>query len=98
MNDLENARKEIEQIDRELAELFERRMEMSALIGKYKAENGLPVRDPDRERMLTEKNLSYLKNAELQPYYADFLRKVIDLSCEVQRTILHKKDRFGEEK
>ena len=98
MNDLENARKEIEQIDRELAELFERRMEMSALIGKYKAENDLPVRDPDRERMLTEKNLSYLKNREFQPYYVGFLRKVIELSCEVQQTILHKKDRFGEEK
>lgn len=98
MNDLENARMEIEKIDRELAELFERRMEMSAVIGKYKAENGLPIRDPDRERLLTKKNSSYLKNAELQPYYAAFLRKVIDLSCEVQQTIHRKTDLGGEGK
>ena len=93
MDELENARKEIEKIDRELAALFERRMELSAVIGKYKAENGLPVRDPDRERALTEKNLSYLKNGKFQPYYAAFLRKVIDLSCEAQQKIID-----GEEK
>ena len=49
MNEFENARKEIEIIDRQLVELFERRMEMAAVIGEYKSENGLSVRDHDRD-------------------------------------------------
>ena len=93
MNELENARKEIDKIDRELAALFERRMELSAAIGKYKAENSLPIRDYDRERKLTERNLALMENGEIKPYYAEFLRKVIDLSCEYQQKIVD-----GEEK
>ena len=99
MNELEKARKEIEEIDRQMAELFERRMEMSALIGAYKAENGLPVRDPEREKKLTEKNLSYIENGDLTPYYAWFLKNVIELSCEYQRKITDgKPDSGGTEK
>ena len=87
MNELENARKEINEIDREIAALFERRMKMSALIGKYKYENALPVRDAERERLLTEKNLSYITNSEIKPYYVDFLGRIIDLSCEYQQKL-----------
>ena len=93
MNELENARKEIDKIDRELAALFERRMEISAVIGEYKAKNSLPIRDYDRERKLTERNLALMENGEIKPYYAEFLRKVIDLSCEYQQKIVD-----GEEK
>lgn len=98
MNELENTRKEIETIDRQMAELFVRRMEMSARIGEYKAENALPVRDAEREHKLAEKNLSYIQNSDFQPYYAEFLRKVIALSCEYQQKLIDGKaaDRGGE--
>lgn len=89
MNEFENARKEIEIIDRQLVELFERRMEMAAVIGEYKSENGLPVRDHDREQTLTERNLSFIKNNDIKPYYAEFLGKIIDLSCEYQQKIIN---------
>ena len=100
MNELEKIRNEIEMIDRQMAELFVRRMEMSARVGEYKAENALPVRDAERERKLTEKNLSYIENGDLQPYYAAFLRKVIDLSCEYQQKLIDGKsaERGGEGK
>lgn len=84
MNELENARKEIEEIDSRMAELFARRMEMSAVIGEYKRENSLPIRDHERERELAEKNLSYIGNEDIKPYYAEFLKKVMELSREYQ--------------
>ena len=97
MNELERARNEISSIDREMAELFERRMKMSAVIGQYKYENALPVRDAKREQLLTEKNLSYIQNSEIKPYYTEFLGQIIDLSCEYQQKIMDE-GLSGEEK
>ena len=91
MNEIEKARNEIENIDRRLAELFEHRMELSAVIGEYKSENSLPVRDPIRERTLTEKNLTYIENKDIKPYYTAFLEKIIDLSCEYQQKIIERR-------
>lgn len=42
-------RSEIDSIDREITELFSRRMELSGCIGEYKKEHGLPVYDEKRE-------------------------------------------------
>lgn len=95
MNELEKARNEIEKADKELAGLFEHRMEMSAVIGEYKAKNGLPVRDEKRECELTEKNSAYVENGDIKPYYAEFLRKVIELSCEYQQKIINGKKDCG---
>ncbi len=43
--DIQELRQQIDAIDRELTALYCRRMETSRAIGKYKRENGLPVRD-----------------------------------------------------
>ncbi len=84
MTELESARAEINNIDKQMAELFERRMEMSAAIGDYKKKHALPVLDSQRERELTEKNLSYIKNDMLKPLYIEFLSKLMALSREYQ--------------
>jgi monofunctional chorismate mutase len=47
--DLNELRKEIDQIDDELVRLFTQRMEVSARIADYKKENGLPILMPQRE-------------------------------------------------
>ena len=53
--DIQELRQQIDAIDRELTALYCRRMETSRAIGKYKRENGLPVRDTERERKLLNK-------------------------------------------
>ena len=45
MNKLEEARKSINEIDAEIAKLFEKRMEASKLVAEYKKENGLSILD-----------------------------------------------------
>ena len=84
MTELESARAEINNIDKQMAELFERRMEMSAVIGDYKRKHALPVLDSQRERELKEKNLSYIKNDKLKPLYIELLTKLMELSREYQ--------------
>ena len=79
MNELEQSRKEINDIDEQMAHLFERRMNVCARIAGYKKEHGLSVRDPAREEDLINKNKSLIEDAELEPYYVRFLRNNIDV-------------------
>lgn len=48
--DLEELRKEIDQIDNELINLFIKRMNCSKQVGLYKKEHGLPILNPAREQ------------------------------------------------
>ena len=50
MKDIKELRQDIDGIDREILELFEKRMELSGDIAAYKSEKGLPVYDPVREK------------------------------------------------
>ena len=88
MNKLEEARKQINEIDKEMAKLFEKRMEAARLVAEYKAENSLPVFDPERERVLFEKNSALIKNEELLPYYLDFLKETVSVSKNYQKKLL----------
>lgn len=49
MTDLTALRKEIDEIDRQLVALLERRMDVAAGVAAYKRENNLPVLDAGRE-------------------------------------------------
>ena len=52
MNDLEQARAKISQIDKEMAALFEQRMNAAETIGLYKKEKALAIKDAEREAQL----------------------------------------------
>ena len=52
---LDELRLEIDRIDRQMVELFRRRMEAVTQVAEYKQERGLPVRDPIREQALLDK-------------------------------------------
>jgi len=83
MKDLQELRKEINQIDDDMAALFVKRMAVSKEIASVKEENGLPVYDPKREQKNLEKASSRVPE-ELIPYYRDFLQKNMDLSKDYQ--------------
>lgn len=83
-NELESARVRIEEIDRQMAGLFEQRMRCSAAIASYKRKKGIPVSDPGREKALEDKNVKYIEDERFRPYYVDFLRSVIGISRRYQ--------------
>lgn len=47
---LEELRKEIDAVDRQIVELFEKRMEISERFAAYKKKAGLPIQDKAREQ------------------------------------------------
>ena len=52
MEDLKILRKEITEIDNEMADLFTRRMKLVAEVARYKQHKGLPVLDAKREEQV----------------------------------------------
>ena len=66
MTDLERARQTINSVDKEMAELFEKRMEAVKLVTAYKQERGLPVDDFAREEEMIAKNSTLLANEEFR--------------------------------
>lgn len=88
MNQLEKARQTIDQIDAEMASLYERRMDAVKEVLAYKKENGLPVFDGTREQAVIDKNSVRIQNPEYQEFYKDFLKKLMNNSKDYQRTLL----------
>ena len=68
MNKLETARKIINEVDKEIADLFCRRMEAVRLVAEHKAEHGLPILDTGREAAVVEKNSALVEDTELISY------------------------------
>ena len=84
--DLKELRKNIDEIDRELVDLFVRRMSISAEVAEYKREVGMPVLDPARERALLER-VSDMSGDEFERYTRTLYSTILDLS----RSYQHKK-------
>ena len=61
---LEEIRKEIDQLDRQIAQLLTRRMECSNEVAAFKKANGLPIYHPQREHI--DALLGDLKERERQ--------------------------------
>lgn len=88
MSELENARNDINRIDSEMAKLFEERMKACEKIAAYKKENGLSVRDAAREAELIARNKAFVQDPALLPYYVDFLKGMMQVSCDYQSSLM----------
>lgn len=88
MSKLDDARKIINETDKQMAALFEVRMDAVGKIAEYKREHGLCVEDPAREKSLIEKNCKYIENDDYKPYYVGFQKSVIDISKSFQHRLL----------
>ena len=88
MDELEINRKKIEEIDNQMAKLFEERMLSVKEIALYKKEKGLPVYDKTREDALIKKNSSLVNDATINEYYVQFLKSVINTSKDYQNRII----------
>lgn len=87
MDELENLRRDIDAIDRELVELFRRRMDVTARVGEYKRERGVPVLDQARERQVL-RNKGELAGEELRPAVITLYQTIMALSRRQQRDMM----------
>ena len=87
-NALEEARREIDAVDAQMAALFCRRMDAVRGVAAYKQARGLPVLDASREEAVVAKNCARLPDAAYAEYYEDFIRHTMGLSRAFQRAAL----------
>ena len=89
-NKLEKARQIINEVDKEMAELFCRRMEASKLVAEHKKEHGLPILDPVREEAVIRQNSQYLDGQpeEVRACYVNFLRETMAVSRHYQSRLM----------
>ena len=80
MNKLEEARKIINEVDAQMAELFVKRMQAAELVFEHKKEFGLPIQDPAREAVVVEKNAARIQDEVLKGYYIDYIKHLMGLS------------------
>ena len=80
MTELEKCRVEIDEIDRKIIELYEKRMNIVKKVTQYKIENSMPVLDSSRESKMLEKNLNLINELEFKKYYPskDMQSELID--------------------
>lgn len=87
MSMLDDARKEINEVDKQMAELFVRRMKAVEMVSEYKKIHGLPVLDKAREEKVVEANSKYVEDEVLRSYYIDFLKDVMSFSRNYQERL-----------
>ena len=88
MDNLQDARLKINEIDRKMAELFESRMQAAKAIAEYKKERGLQIYDAKREQALIEKNSAYINDYDIRSYYVKFLNDVLAVSKQYQEHVI----------
>ena len=84
MGELDNYRVEIDDIDRELVSLIDKRMRVAEKIGSYKKENNLPVLDLTRERKKLDK-ITDMATEDMASYTRLLYNLIMDMSKDHQR-------------
>ena len=86
MERLAHLRKQIDRVDEQILTLLRERVSISEEIGKVKAENGLPIRDEQREREVLDRVASEAEVKGIDPEIARrIFREIIELSVEAQK-------------
>lgn len=84
MDTLQSLRDQIDEIDKQLTELFEKRIETVLKVAKYKKENNIPILNKGREDEVIEKNVNHLKNKGFKTEEAEFIKTVMAISRKAQ--------------
>ena len=83
---LEEYRKEISEIDKEIAALLDERFDICWEIGGYKKENGLPIMDEKVENKKLD-SLNFLVSEENCIYIKEVFREIMRQSRSLQENI-----------
>ena len=96
--DLSECRNEIDKIDKELVELFEKRMDVVINVAKYKIENNIQIFNGAREAEVIKKNISRLNNKEYSELTEKFFINLMELSRSFQSDIINKYNKNKDKK
>ena len=95
MVDLLECRIKIDEIDRQMVELFEKRMELAMDIAGYKKSVGKPIFDAAREEEKLAALRELTQNEFNRKAIADLFKQIMSMSRRIQYTLLENHDNLG---
>lgn len=94
--DIRDLRKDINDIDKQLIELFKRRMETSCNIAEYKSRNNLPILDENRENEVLER-VADMAGEPFSGYAKVLYSTLFDLSRSYQTRIVYSDSKLSKD-
>lgn len=88
MRELEDIRRELDAVDRDMVSLFERRMALAGQVAAYKLAHGLPVLDSSREEQVLASRAAMLEEPRLAGSVRALYEEIMRLSRQEQQRIL----------
>lgn len=95
MASLEELREELDIVDRQIVELYERRMQLCEQVGNYKIETGKKILDRKREREKLNDVVSNVKDTFLRKGIKELFEQLMAQSRKRQYQMLTKKGALG---
>lgn len=89
MSELDTLRQKIDDIDKEIVALYEKRMEVSCDVGRYKLREHLPILDSSREMEILHKKADMVDRAEMKPYVVALYEQIIAQSRMIQTKLIN---------
>lgn len=86
---LDLIRKEIDDIDKSIVELLEKRFDIVELVAEFKRKSGKEVKDSKREAQVIQKNIELLGNPELSPLIERVFTVIFEESRNMQKKLLN---------
>lgn len=87
---LDDLRKDIDKIDKELIKLFEKRMDVATKIAEYKKKNDMNVLDVQRQRQKLADICEQTNDEDMKRYLRTLYSVIFELSCSKQKKLLKK--------
>lgn len=87
MRDIKDIRKDIDDIDNGMKDLFLKRMSLSKEVSLYKKSKNIPIYDPIREKEIIDNKVSTIDDKILKSFYNEFIEKILDISKKYQSKI-----------
>lgn len=85
---LEEIRKEINHINIQMLELFEKRMELSKEVAIIKSEEHIEVLNKEREKEILNQIKAVISSKDLELYAGEFFEGLMKLSREYQEQVI----------
>ena len=85
LRNLENVRRQLDELDRQLVEVLARRFETGSKAARLKRALGIPIHDPAREEQVIVRAMDWARSAGLpEGQVADLFRMLIAISRAAQ--------------
>ncbi len=89
MNELNELRQQIDEIDRQIVKLYEQRMEKSRQVGMYKQREQRPILDSGREAEVLKQKTDMVSNGEMKPYVIALYEQIMAQSRMIQTKLVN---------